>query len=1212
MEAAGEVAVGATPPVAPIRIPVTAAAARLLAALPAGIHHALLDGPWILSPAAVVFDVGATGGRRVLTHTADTVMYVGTLYGEPVAIQQTHLATADDINAWLMRVQLQCSVRAEGVLPVYGALIDIDGATGVRAFYTVTQRAAGSLATMVLAPGGALSHIGVTARLRMLWEAAAALAALHARHIVHGAVTPEKVLLSSTDDGTAAVRLVGYHTCTGTWSAGSTADDVHGWGTVAWHVLTGNPAPATVAIGPPTTAALIERGVPAVVAGTVCECLSVDPETRPTMAIVSGILAAALATGRAATTVDAVAGITTVSRPAPSEQLPALAATAREAMLQLAVRTTTHDHYAKTQIGAGSIAAAMLRAFVTDGTVVLAACVALRNLCKVCDADGAVQLHKDGVGAALVASILAYANDAEVLHVACGALTNLAVHEPVRNLLARTDGVASPLVAALRSGAADVTAACTACLTLKCLAAGADNALVLQRGGCGAAVLAALHRYADNVEVAAAACGALQNLSAVESNRCDLVRGGAGAAVVAALQQYVCTNDNVCLHCVSCDGCGVLLNLTASKDSRESLLAFGGGSAGAAVVSVLQRDVLHASVARAALCVLENLSISDHDTVATIVTALQRHAGNVNVARAACGALRHLAVSVEARKVLARDAAAVVEVLAALKRHGSDAEVAAAGCWAICNVAEDEAGGALLARDASAGAAAVAVLKDHVDNAVVAHTALRVLHNISMTETTCVPLIRDHDAADAIVAALQRHADNVEVVRAACGTLRNLGATSGTCERLARVHGIGPTLVAALTRHASDAEVVAAGCWGLRHLGAVEAGRALLTRDGIGTGAAVVVVLKKHVGDVSVSLAALSALWEISVNAEYCVPLVREHGAAAAVLTAAQRHPDNVEVVCAACGTLRNLAVPSDARTLLLRDDSIANAVVEALQQFGSDAEVARVGCWALRNLAGVNNGRTLLARDDSGSAAVVAALKQHVDNASVAEAALNALWNMTVGTTVLCERLWHTIGVMPPMLAALRRHATNDDVARAACCVLRNLGANAPSLLVVEQAVVDALVPALRAHGDDAKVAIAGCWALYRIACVEANRALVAPERSAGVVVGLLQKKMGNAAVVEAACSALWALAELRTVRTPALQAEGAGAAVLAALRRHTHGDAFTVYAITRTLCYAAKYGTLGPLASEDAAALRHIMGAHPTHRGVQLCCDDMLTLLH
>ena len=68
----------------------------------------------------------------------------------------------------------------------------------------------------------------------------------------------------------------------------------------------------------------------------------------------------------------------------------------------------------------------------------------------------------------------------------------------------------------------------------------------------------------------------------------------------------------------------------------------------------------------------------------------------------------------------------------------------------------------------------------------------------------------------------------------------------------------------------------------------------------------------------------------------------------------------------------------------------------------------------------------------------------------------------------------------------------------------------------------------------------------------------------------------------------------------------------MLAALRRHTHGDAFTVYAITRTLCYAAKYGTLGPLASEDAAALRHIMGAHPTHRGVQLCCDDMLTLLH
>ena len=70
----------------------TPADVRLLAALPAGVHARLLDGPWILPVTDVVFDVGASGTRRVLARntTDNTMTYAGTLYDEPVTIEQVH------------------------------------------------------------------------------------------------------------------------------------------------------------------------------------------------------------------------------------------------------------------------------------------------------------------------------------------------------------------------------------------------------------------------------------------------------------------------------------------------------------------------------------------------------------------------------------------------------------------------------------------------------------------------------------------------------------------------------------------------------------------------------------------------------------------------------------------------------------------------------------------------------------------------------------------------------------------------------------------------------------------------------------------------------------------------------------------------------------------------------------------------------------------
>lgn len=279
----------------------------------------------------------------------------------------------DDINAWLARVRVRYGVRAEGVLPVYGAAIDVCGS--VPLFNTVAQRATSSVASAVLVADGALARIGMVARLRLAWQSAAALAALHARRIVRGAVSPANVLLTSTNEDDAAVRLVSYNT-TGAAGTRSAASDVHGWGRLAWCVFAGTPTPATD--GPPPMAALV-------VVDAICECLVAEPEARPAMAAAAHASSKAAAAGRTSTgTCTAVAAAATCSSAPDEQQLSASAAAARDAILQLALKMASPEATRALLVsGAGGAAAATLRACVTDVVVVRIACAALRNLSKV-------------------------------------------------------------------------------------------------------------------------------------------------------------------------------------------------------------------------------------------------------------------------------------------------------------------------------------------------------------------------------------------------------------------------------------------------------------------------------------------------------------------------------------------------------------------------------------------------------------------------------------------------------------------------------------------------------------------------------------------------------------------------------------------------------------------------------------------------------------
>jgi len=173
-----------------------------------------------------------------------------------------------------------------------------------------------NLAAVVMTEGGALVRIGTTRRLRLAWQAATALAALHARRIAHGDVTAANVLLSSVDEeGKGGVRVVGYrHKAS---AVGTTTDDVYDWGVLAWQLLAGRTHHAGGVLASPggwraTTiaAALGDRGVPPAVCETVLQCLAPNSMARPTMAAVARILAAALAADAARAAMGALASRT--------------------------------------------------------------------------------------------------------------------------------------------------------------------------------------------------------------------------------------------------------------------------------------------------------------------------------------------------------------------------------------------------------------------------------------------------------------------------------------------------------------------------------------------------------------------------------------------------------------------------------------------------------------------------------------------------------------------------------------------------------------------------------------------------------------------------------------------------------------------------------------------------------------------------------------
>ncbi|MCO5110330.1 MAG: WD40 repeat domain-containing serine/threonine-protein kinase [Burkholderiaceae bacterium] len=313
---------------------------------------ALLAFTCLLPYEAITFEKDKRDNRKVIGRGATGIVYAGTLRSQAVAVKEEAVEGADEVKRWLTQVQLQYAARCPTIATVLGAVIDRDEESRTATYYIVMERLAGSVESLVLAPGG--EHAGAPLSTRLYWLAgiAAALRYVHAAGVVHADVKPGNIMLTATspympvpmakmaDFGSAVIRSAGMKTATthrgerGTLlymdpclldNSGSlrAASDVYSFGMTAWHLLVGKaPLQAELLAAAPTSAtglltavrdlvcgpagrrpsldALAAAGVPATVVSLVARCWAPTAADRPAMEEVAAVMEAAAATAAGA------------------------------------------------------------------------------------------------------------------------------------------------------------------------------------------------------------------------------------------------------------------------------------------------------------------------------------------------------------------------------------------------------------------------------------------------------------------------------------------------------------------------------------------------------------------------------------------------------------------------------------------------------------------------------------------------------------------------------------------------------------------------------------------------------------------------------------------------------------------------------------------------------------------------------------------------
>jgi len=330
-----------------------------------------LPAAYTLAFSDIKWDKDADGEKVELGRGASGIVYAGRLDGQAVAIKHEMIDHPDDVAAWAKTVVLRMHTKGPHFAGMYGAVVCTPTAGGRTAYYSVTERLAGTLTALLLKPGGVHYGADMKLRLQLLADVADGLAYLHAASVIHGDVKPDNVLLKAVSRWSPfpIAKLTGFGS-TGTRTRGTlvymdpdlldgiasitAASDVYSFGVMTWQVLSGlqpyaaelvAAAPATAleaerllkahvcgASGKrPPVAVLVGRGVPPAVVALVESCWAPAQASRPAMAEVYHALLYAWADAEASFARPAAASAGLHAAPA-AAPLPAAAAAAAAAV----------------------------------------------------------------------------------------------------------------------------------------------------------------------------------------------------------------------------------------------------------------------------------------------------------------------------------------------------------------------------------------------------------------------------------------------------------------------------------------------------------------------------------------------------------------------------------------------------------------------------------------------------------------------------------------------------------------------------------------------------------------------------------------------------------------------------------------------------------------------------------------------------------------
>jgi serine/threonine protein kinase len=218
-----------------------------------------------IAAADIVYERTADGEKRRLGSGSFGTVYAATWGVEAVAVKQLDVGggrlSDTDVTAFWAEVELLHQLHHKHVVVLYGAVVDEAATPPLYAL--VMERAAGSLHDLVHGGARGAPCPPPAERLRLLRQAAAALAFVHQRHIIHADLKPANILLDVdggvrvADFGLAKLRRDGSRSrgslrgARGTYTymdprlhdedEGSLtkASDVYSFGVLAWEALTG-------------------------------------------------------------------------------------------------------------------------------------------------------------------------------------------------------------------------------------------------------------------------------------------------------------------------------------------------------------------------------------------------------------------------------------------------------------------------------------------------------------------------------------------------------------------------------------------------------------------------------------------------------------------------------------------------------------------------------------------------------------------------------------------------------------------------------------------------------------------------------------------------------------------------------------------------------------------------------------------------------------